>query len=82
MMERGIAIPQGRRNLSHALAEILEGDAAGVSPRIRVLINDMWSEWDELDRRIRAFDNEFAARARKDEDARHLATIPGIGVLQ
>jgi hypothetical protein len=29
-----------------------------------------------------SFDNEFAARAREDEDARHLATIPGIGVLQ
>ena len=27
------------------------------------------------------FDNEFAARAREDERARRLATIPGIGVL-
>ena len=27
------------------------------------------------------FDNEFAARARNDADARRLATIPGIGVL-
>jgi transposase len=28
-----------------------------------------------------AFDNEFAAFARSDADARRLATIPGIGVL-
>lgn len=41
----------------------------------------MRSEWGELDRRIRAFDNEFAARAREGEDTRRLATIPGIGVL-
>jgi len=34
-----------------------------------------------LDRRIAAFDNEFAARARNDADARRLATIPGIGML-
>ena len=38
-------------------------------------------EWRELDRRIAAFDNEFAALARSDADARRLATIPGIGVL-
>jgi transposase len=41
----------------------------------------MRAEWRELDRRIGAFDNEFATRARDDETARLLATIPGIGVL-
>ena len=41
----------------------------------------MREEWCDLDRRICAFDNEFAARAREDEGARRLATIPGIGVL-
>jgi transposase len=34
-----------------------------------------------LDRRIGAFDDEFAARAKADDAARRLATIPGIGVL-
>jgi transposase len=41
----------------------------------------MRAEWLELDRRIATFDNEFAARARSDADARRLATIPGIGML-
>ena len=41
----------------------------------------MRAEWLELDRRIAAFDNEFAARSRSEVDARRLATIPGIGVL-
>ena len=41
----------------------------------------MRAEWAELDRRIGAFDDEFAARAEADEAARRLATIPGIGVL-
>jgi transposase len=52
-----------------------------LNPRIRQLIDDMRAEWLELDRRIAAFDNEFAAYARSDADARRLATIPGIGVL-
>jgi transposase len=81
LMERGIVIPQGWHKLSHALAAILESDEAALSARVRALITDMRSEWGELDRRIHAFDNEFAARAREDEDARRLATIPGIGVL-
>jgi transposase len=41
----------------------------------------MRAEWRELDRRIEAFDDEFAARARTDGPARLLATFPGIGVL-
>jgi transposase len=81
LMERGIVIPQGWRKLNHALAAILEGDEAALSPRVQMLINDMQSEWGELDRRIHAFDYEFVARAREGEDARRLATIPGIGAL-
>jgi transposase len=81
LMERGIFIPQGRRKLNQSLAAILQGDETALSPRVQVLINDMRSEWDDLDRRICAFDNEFAVRAREDEGARRLTTIPGIGVL-
>jgi transposase len=81
LMERGIIIPQGWRKLNRALPAILEDDGPALSPRVRVLISDMRSEWGELDQRIRAFDNEFAAHAREGEDTRRLATIPGIGVL-
>ena len=48
---------------------------------MRTLIDDMRTEWHELDRRIEAFDDEFAKCARQDEAARLLATIPGIGPL-
>jgi transposase len=41
----------------------------------------MRAEWQALDRRISAFDEEFTLRARTDEAARRLTTIPGIGVL-
>ena len=54
---------------------------ASVSPRMRQLIDDMRAEWLKLDQRIASLDDEFATRARNDADARRLATIPGIGVL-
>jgi Transposase and inactivated derivatives len=44
-------------------------------------IEDLRAEWRELDRRISAFDDEFAAQARTDETARLLTSIPGIGPL-
>jgi transposase len=41
----------------------------------------MRAEWRELDRRIMAFDEEFAGLSRVDETVRLLMTIPGIGPL-
>ncbi len=82
LLERGSTAPQGRRKLEQHLAATLDGDSdAPLGPRVRQLIDDMRAEWLTLDRRIAAFDNEFIARARNDADARRLATIPGIGVL-
>ena len=82
LLERGCAVPQGRRKLEQHLAAMPDPDNdTSLSPRVRRLIDDMRAEWLELDQRIATFDNEFAARARSDADARRLATIPGIGVL-
>ena len=82
LLERGMAVPQGRRKLEQYLAAMSDaGDDTSLSLRMRRLIDDMRAEWLELDRRIAALDDEFAACARSDADARRLATIPGIGVL-
>ncbi len=82
LLERGRTAPQGRHKLEQHLATMLDGDSdAPLSPRMRQLIDDMRAEWLSLDRRIAVFDDEFTARARNDADARRLATIPGIGVL-
>ena len=82
LLERGIIVAQGRRTLERELNAML-GDEEGlaVSPRLRMLIEGMREEWRALDRRITAFDDEFAARVKTNATARRLATIPGIGVL-
>lgn len=81
LLERGIVVPQGRRKLEHYLDALLISEPVPLSDRITVLVADMRAEWRELDRRIAAFDNEFAEHAREDDTVRLLATIPGIGVL-
>jgi transposase len=83
LLERGILVAKGRRQLEVRLAELLEesGPPPTLSARTRLLIEDMRLEWSELDRRIAALTAEFVARAREDQAARRLATIPGFGAL-
>jgi len=86
LLERGFTAPKGRRNLERALTTLLDEQGEPppsfvLSSRVRRLVDDMRAEWAELDRRIAAFDDEFAATAKADATARRLATIPGIGVL-
>lgn len=81
LLERGIIVPQGRRKLEVYLEALLAEERVQLSPRVRLLIEDLRAEWRELDRRILAFDDEFALQARTDETARLLTSIPGIGPL-
>lgn len=80
LLERGIIMPKGRMMLMRRLKEIgLEGLA--VSVRTQALMKDLIEECADLDRRIRAYDEEFVALARDDVQARRLSSIPGVGVI-
>lgn len=82
LLERGIVIAQGKRKLEQYRVALLDAqDGSDLSPRMRILIADIRGQWQELDRRIAAFDAEFVAFAKEDQDARRLSTIPGIGAL-
>lgn len=81
LLERGVIVAQGRRKLEAALGVIVDEDDPRLSPRMRLLVKDLRTEWLGLDQRIAAFDAEFAAMAREDDAARRLSTIPGIGVI-
>mgnify|MGYP000170943571 FL=1 len=63
------------------VGELLDSGANALSSRMVFLLGDMRTRWEELDRRIAAFDAEFAAMARTDDRARRLTGIPGIGAL-
>ena len=81
LLERGIVVPQGKRKFEQYLVAMMdEHDGEGLSARMRMLVADTCAQWRELDRRIGAFDAEFARWAKEDEDARRLVTIPGVGV--
>ena len=81
LLERGHTVAQGHARLRGLLRELLDGDTDALNPGMAFLLKDMRTRWEELDRRIAAFDTEFAAIARTDERARRLTAIPGIGAL-
>ena len=80
LLERGITFPKGRVTLMRRLDEI-GLDQLAVSARTRQLLGDLRRECEALDERVRAYDEEFAALTRTDAQARRLASIPGIGVI-
>lgn len=80
LLERGIILPKGRVSLMRRLEDLMAGDPA-VSARASTLLEDLRDEWSALDRRVKAYDDELAALTREDVQARRLATIPGIGVI-
>ena len=81
LFERGYAIAQGRRKLELAVDAMLADSKLALSPRLRDLVAEIRAEWRDLDRRVDALNAEFKERARDDEAARQLVTVPGIGVL-
>ena len=82
LLERGIVAPQGRRKLEEQLSTFADEDGIeALSPRIRLLIEDLRAEWRALDERIAVFDKEFVQMARNEEPVRRLVTIPGIGTI-
>ncbi|WP_207100688.1 IS110 family transposase [Paracoccus shandongensis] len=81
LLERGIVAAKGRKSLETELEVFTDEERPHVSPRIRLLVEDLRSEWRDLDRRIAAFDAEFVRMARDDEPARRLTSIPGVGVI-
>lgn len=80
LLERGIIFPKGRIVFMRRLYEVgVEGMA--VTARTRRLLDDLREECAALDRRIRAYDEEFATLVRENAQARRLAGIPGVGVI-
>jgi transposase len=81
LLERGVIVPQARARLRLRVTELLRQRTEQLSSRIRLLIEDMLAAWQARDERIAAFDAEFAAEAKRNESARRLTSIPGIGAL-
>lgn len=81
LTEYGWVAPKGRSYMV-LLGDLLEDEMGSSLPEAaRAMFRVMLGMLDELDIRIAELDKEIARRAREDEVARRLMTIPGIGPI-
>ena len=80
MAEFGEVVPQGPVN-ARRLAAMIEVDDSALPATMRASLSVLVSMLLQLEEKIAELDAEIARRAREDETARRLMTIPGIGPL-
>ena len=81
LLERGVAVRQGRHFLRAELPGILATGCAVLSGRMVHLIADLAGDWRRLDERIEGLSGEIAALARQDAGCERLMSVPGIGPI-
>src|SRR6266404_4769547 len=81
LLERGVAVRQGRRFLRAELPGILATGCAVLSARMVHLIEDLAGDWRRLDERIEGLSGEITALAREDAGCERLMSVPGIGPI-
>jgi transposase len=81
LLERGIAVRQGRLFLRAALPHLLAAPPEIVSPRMLHLIEDLAGDWRRLDERIQTLSDEIEAIARRDVGCERLMSVPGVGPI-
>lgn len=79
LMEYGLVVPQGVRNLSK-LRELLE-TYTNLPEVARELCGELLLHIGALSEKIAALEKDLRRRARRDEMASRLMTIPGIGAI-
>lgn len=81
LLEYGIAIPQGIRNLQKDLPHILEDGENGLTPLFRETLDTLYEEIQHLTLRLDRFQKKLEHIAIETDGCQRLMTIPGVGPL-
>ncbi len=81
LLERGIAVRQGRLFLRGELPNILASSSDALSSRMARIIEELATDWRRLDERIEQLSSEIALLACKDAGCARLMSVPGIGPI-
>ena len=79
LLERGIAVRQGRLYLRAELPGILATLSEALSPRMARIIEELATDWRRLDERIEQLSSEIELLAHSDAGCERLMSVPGIG---
>jgi transposase len=80
-LEHGVAIRQGAGVFKLDLPRVIGEQDNDLTPTMRRLLGDLFEDMKRLDVRIKEVTREIEVLASKDDRARRLMTVPGIGPL-
>jgi transposase len=81
LLERGIAVRQGRQYLRAELPTILATRSPVLSASLLRMIEDLALDWRGLDKRIDRLSEEIERLVHEDVGAQRLMSVPGIGPI-
>jgi transposase len=79
LLERGLVFAQTPAKLKAAMADILENAESDLTPRMRNLIDGLWSEWKLVEQQIEELNDELERISAADAGCTRIRQIPGIG---
>lgn len=79
LLERGLVFARTPAKLKTAMADILENAEADLTPRMRNLIDGLWSEWKLVEQQIEELNDELERISAADAGCTRIRKIPGIG---
>lgn len=81
LLEYGFAIPQGQASLCRCLAEFLEETENELTPLTRTLSRELYDELQDLNKRIKGYDDKIHHLFVQNESCQRLSKIEGIGPI-
>ena len=80
-LEYGVAIRQGTGVFRSDLPRVLSDDTNDLTPAMRVMLSELFEDVERVHHRIASVTRQIEALADREDKARRLMTIPGIGPL-
>jgi transposase len=80
-LEYGVTIRQGAGVFRLDLPRVLADESNDLTPTMRSMLGDLFEDVGRLDQRIATVTREIEGLAARDDRARRLMTIPGVGPL-
>ena len=79
LLERGLVFAQSPAKLKTAMGDVLENAEADLTPRMRNLINVLWSEWKLIEQQLEELNDELERICAADAGCTRIRQIPGVG---
>lgn len=81
LAEYGLITTKGYSALERLLKEVFAGEQANFPCEVIFVFQDLYEEWLQLNKRLKAYDLQVLKAAKENKTAHKLMTMPGVGEI-